>query len=560
MSAPLSYFIRKYSYLRFLIFFFVSCSILAAIVFFSLSTLRPNIIETVSPQVTAPGERITVIGKNFGHRSIHSWLVIGNNKLKSESCLEWTDTKIIFDVPDDLHEDILYVVVKNKPGNAVLLANKSVFPVGSSGAADENLPVIDSLDADSGNVGELISIHGKNFGHTRNNALVVFTGSQNTVYSQASDADMALTGAECSESDFDYEFWSDRELRVRIPDAADTGNIVVITDAGPSNPVPFRLKTKYGTKTYTDTRTYRLVSEVEISDCLAETPNTFFLRIPLPQKTETQRTVAINSVQPEPFVPSYQGASIYRFYNVNAERKIHIRQEYSVSRSKVETKVNSASFRKAGKNNPLLYAAYTEANELLPADDPAVKQVCKHIIGNETNPYTKAKRIYTFLTAELQARNASAADAGRLILTALEEKSGSAYDLALLFCTIARAAGVPAVPTAGLLVDQAQKATLHWWAEFYLNGFGWVPVDPALASGIPYDTGVSNKEQWYFGNLDAYHIAFSRGYQMQEPMLPNGKTTEKKRSYAFRSIWEETTPNISGYSSLWRIPKITGVY
>ena len=147
-----------------------------------------------------------------------------------------------------------------------------------------------------------------------------------------------------------------------------------------------------------------------------------------------------------------------------------------------------------------------------------------------------------------------------MILTALEEKSGSAYDLALLFCTIARAAGVPAVPTAGLLVDQAQKATLHWWAEFYLNGFGWVPVDPALASGIPYDTGVSNKEQWYFGNLDAYHIAFSRGYQMQEPMLPNGKTTEKKRSYAFRSIWEETTPNISGYSSLWRIPKITGVY
>ena len=109
-------------------------------------------------------------------------------------------------------------------------------------------------------------------------------------------------------------------------------------------------------------------------------------------------------------------------------------------------------------------------------------------------------------------------------------------------------------------MDQAQKATLHWWAEFYLNGFGWVPVDPALASGIPYDTGVSNKEQWYFGNLDAYHIAFSRGYQMQEPMLPNGKTTEKKRSYAFRSIWEETTPNISGYSSLWRIPKITGVY
>ena len=122
------------------------------------------------------------------------------------------------------------------------------------------------------------------------------------------------------------------------------------------------------------------------------------------------------------------------------------------------------------------------------------------------------------------------------------------------------AAGVPAVPTAGLLVDPQQKAVLHWWAEFYVNGFGWVPVDPALASGVPFDTGIADKSRWYFGNLDAYHIAFSRGYQTQAPMLPNGKTIEKVRSYAFRSIWEEATPNISGYSALWRLPKITSVY
>jgi len=416
------------------------------------------------------------------------------------------------------------------------------------------------LDADSGNVGDLISIHGKNFGHTRNNSVVLFTGTQNTVYAQNTPKEAALTGAECSESDFDYEFWSDRELRIRVPDAADTGNVVIITEAGISNPVPFRLKNNYGTKTYTDTRTYRLVSEVEISDFLTETPNTFFLQIPLPQKTETQRAVTINSVQPEPFVPSYQGASIYRFNNIESGSKIQIRQEYSVSRSRVETNVNVTSLKRTEQNNPLLYAAYTEADEFLPADHTVIKKVCRQIIGSETNPYNKARRIYTFLTSELSARDSSTTDAGRSILTALEEKSGSPYDLALLFCTLARAAGVPAVPTAGLLVDTEQKAVQHWWAEFYVNGFGWVPVDPALASGIPFDTGIADRGRWYFGNLDAYHIAFSRGYQSQEPMLPNGKTTEKVRSYAFRSIWEEATPNISGYSALWRIPKITGVY
>ena len=558
MSSYFSYLVRKYPLVRFLLFFLIIGGTLAAVVFLSRFAIRSNTITAVSPQVTAPGEVITIVGKDFGDQSIHSWLMIGNNKLRSDRCIEWTDTKIVFEAPETLSEDLLSVVAKNRQGNTVMLVNRQLLPINSKNEVNESIPVIDVLDTDSANVGELISIHGKNFGHTRNNSVVLFTGMQNTVHIQT--AEQVLTGAECNEADFDYEFWSDRELRIRVPDAADTGNIVVITEAGMSNPASFRLKNKYGSKTYTDTRTYRLVSEVEISDFIAESPNTLFLRIPIPQKTETQRLVTINSVQPEPFVPSYQGASIYRFYNVDSGTKIQIRQEYSVSRSKVETSVAAGSLKKTGYNNPLLYAAYTEADEFLPANDPAIKKVCKHIIGSETNPYNKAKRIYHFLTSEITARESSAADAGRSILTALEEKTGGAYDLALLFCTLARAAGVPAIPTAGLLVDHNKKAGQHWWAEVYLKGFGWVPVDPALASGIPFDTGAADNKQWYFGNLDAYHIAFSRGYQIQTPMQPNGKTTEKVRSYAFHSIWEETAPTITGYSALWRLPKIAGVY
>ncbi|MEL3906780.1 MAG: transglutaminase domain-containing protein [Treponema sp.] len=559
MRRPFSYFIRKYPSIRFFLLFLVSGLFLGGIIFFSSSTLYSNRITEVYPQVVRPGEKITVLGKHFGRSSINSWLMIGKNRIKPERCVEWTDTKIVFEAPNDIHEDILYVVVKSKPGNAVLLVNNEVLPQAFQAAAEENTPFIDSLETDSGNVGDIIAIHGKNFGHTRNTSVVLFTGAEHSVVTQQTGSGLPA-GAECSEADFDYDFWSDRELRVRVPDAADSGSIVVITDSGMSNSVPFRLKNKYGSKKYTDTRTYRLVSEVEISGFIADVPNTFFLRIPLPQKTGAQRSVTIKSVNPDPFVLSYQGASLYRFHNVDQNKKIHIRQEYTVSRSQVKTDLKASMFKKPLKTNTLLYAAYTEPDELLPADDPVIQKLCKSIIKNESNPYNKAKRLYTFVTSEIRPKESNASDTGRSILAALEEKTGSAYDLALLFCTLSRAAGVPAIPTAGLLVDRNKNAVPHWWAEFYLDGFGWVPADPALAVGLPFDSGIADQQGWYFGNLDAYHIAFSRGSQNQAPMLSNGRSMQKVRSYAFRSIWEETTANIVGYSSLWRIPKITGVY
>ena len=50
------YLIRKYAFFRFLVFSFVIGGVVSAIVFFSRSTIRANVITAVSPQVTVPGE------------------------------------------------------------------------------------------------------------------------------------------------------------------------------------------------------------------------------------------------------------------------------------------------------------------------------------------------------------------------------------------------------------------------------------------------------------------------------------------------------------------------
>ncbi|MGP1593961.1 MAG: transglutaminase domain-containing protein [Treponema sp.] len=557
------YYIRKYPAVRLNLLLCISAAVLGGLVFFSSSTITVNTIESIEPQLASPGEIITLTGTHFGNKLPYSWLMVGQHRLKPEQCLSWTDTEIVFEAPASLHEDIVYAVVKNKQGNAALLVNKAMLPVAVHGDEKENAPVIERISAAEGAVGELITIHGTHFGKVRNTSTVLFTGSSSPIFSPEDTASLAAA-SECSEADFDYEAWSDRELKIRVPDAAASGSIVVITDTGVSNLIPFTVRNKHGRKKYTETRTYRLTSEIEVSDFYADNPNTFFLRVPVPQKTAAQRRVMISEVVPQPFILHYQGSTLHRFSDVQTGQRLHIKQEYTVKCSAVETELTASAFRAAVRPlNPLLYAAYTEAHPLIPADSPTIKKLCKTIVKNEQNPYHKALRIYRFLTQDFKIHLYSGSDAGRSIITAAEEKNGDAYDAALLFCALARAAGIPAIPSAGIIVGGNNLSILHWWAEFYLEGFGWVPVDPALEQGIPFESGASDKtdkKDCCFGYLDAAHIVFSRGIQHQNPMLPDGKTVGNIRSYAFRNIWEEATAGITGYSSLWRLPKVTAVY
>ena len=48
---------------------------------------------------------------------------------------------------------------------------------------------------------------------------------------------------------------------------------------------------------------------------------------------------------------------------------------------------------------------------------------------------------------------------------------------------------------------------MHFWAEFYLPRFGWLPVDINYGDE-PWGIKETN---FYFGNMDNLHIAFSKG-------------------------------------------------
>jgi transglutaminase-like putative cysteine protease len=120
---------------------------------------------------------------------------------------------------------------------------------------------------------------------------------------------------------------------------------------------------------------------------------------------------------------------------------------------------------------------------------------------------------------------------------------------------------------AGILIGRNRQTLNHYWAEFWLDGFGWVPVDPAMGASAPQNDAVpapfamnENETTTYFGNIDNQRIAFSRGFTILSPMDPRGRTVSHGRSYSLQNLWEEVIGGIESYSSLWGDITITGIY
>lgn len=93
----------------------------------------------------------------------------------------------------------------------------------------------------------------------------------------------------------------------------------------------------------------------------------------------------------------------------------------------------------------------------------------------------------------------------------LDNGVGECGDYSALFIALCRASGIPARPVVGYWAISGSNQT-HVWAEFYLEGVGWIPVDVTI--------GQMEKENrdYYFGNMDNQRVILSKGYN--SPLMP----------------------------------------
>jgi len=514
-------------------------------------------IFSIDPRIGRMGDILTILGSEFGEERNESYVTIAGTPPTTSSYVSWSDGKIVVMIPEFGEAGLVYVHRGRHKSNPALFANLATMPMPVEGSDLGNIPRISSVEPSSGAIGSLITIQGSNFGSSRESGGVYFSWDAES--SQAAPAGINPPDfVEVFETEFGYELWSEREIRVRIPDGAIRGNIEVRTSKGNSRPVFFEITGRPGTKTYRDKRSYILSYMVDLRIDQAVLPNTLYIWMPQPAVSASQRNVRLLSRSVEPFVESYQGTSLFQFNDLHPQTNRQISVSYVAEVYAVETAIRSQTPVKLNEPSPV-GIVYILPSILIPSGDSGVKVKATEIAGRERYPYGKAQKIYEWL---LTSGNIKAAQLSGGALDALEERQADSYRASLLFCALARASGIPALPVSGVLINRQRETTRHFWAEFWLDGFGWIPVDPALGAGAaPPDFNLRDDHaRYYFGNLDNQRIAFSRGERFLSQMAPRGRTALRSRDYSLQNLWEEAVGGLRSYSSLWSDVTITGMY
>ncbi len=563
-SGRLSYFFRKYSLLRFI----CGALILAlAVSILFIIGLHHNVapeIESIFPSVGSPGDIIVIKGKNFGDVRDMSYVEFSGSKVTASSYISWEDEQIKLILPSNVQDGLVVVGVKNQRSKPALFANEVDIPVPVTETVQSTKPVISSLSSNKLAVGALLTIYGNNFGTSRGQSKVYFSCDYDRALSSAAFITKTLLSnnlISASEFEGDYEYWTNNEIRVRVPDGATSGIVLVDTGREKSESINFTV-TAAGSKVYEAKKIYLVQYSADISDVSASDSATITLRCPIPMVIPSQPTLEFTEINPAPVIQNYQNCIIHQITkNKNNSQKSIFSQTFVVPVYEVRTEVKEAGLA-ANKNiNPVLLEKYTKADDIVMSDDPLVTELAQTITGKETNAYKKANLIYSYMlenfSVEGKLRNNDDSP-----LDLLTQGSGDAYDYAVIFTALARASGIPALVDSGILIGQNLSTQVHWWCEIYLGAFGWFPVDPALGDDMEYKKWSDNIEvsDFYFGNMDSHHIAFYRGYNEIKPFAQDNKTVKYPKSFALQSIWEEASSNTAKYSSYWSVPAIKGVY
>jgi len=267
-------------------------------------------------------------------------------------------------------------------------------------------------------------------------------------------------------------------------------------------------------RAYVSPITYQWTTKVEIPRKELPVKGLFRLWVPVPVETAAQRNIKVYEANPgefAPFPPQIAREIGLAYFEVPLEK---LKENLNISVKFLFThyaQLFQIDPERVGSYNPnkTMYLLYT-ACEGNASYTPEMQAKALEVVGSEKNPYLRAKALYYYIV-----KNISYSLMPHCTLSALnkpesifvfEKGYGDCGAQSTYFVALCRSLGIPARITGGFQLWPGYEGP-HFWAEFYLPNYGWIPVDTSaaqLATNLPElsEKEVAQYVDYFFGSQD----------------------------------------------------------
>ncbi|MCM2466629.1 transglutaminase-like domain-containing protein [Methanoculleus oceani] len=259
--------------------------------------------------------------------------------------------------------------------------------------------------------------------------------------------------------------------------------------------------------------------------------------LPLPVETESQRNVTVTNLSCPEFIvagPVTTGAIGYVYYEVPAgavNGNLVISADIGfTSYEQIFEDIDPAKVGEYDTSDPE-YLLYTASERNIEVTD-AIREKALEIVGNETNPHLRAQMIYYHIIktypyshvphGSLDTRDPKVAESTYMF----ETGHGDCGTQSMLFAAFCRSLGIPARAIGGYQMLLSETPGTHFWAEYYLPGYGWVPNDVTVAEMADWVTIPEEKrtafKDYYAANLDPTRLVIQKNVDApMDPAIPD---------------------------------------
>lgn len=234
--------------------------------------------------------------------------------------------------------------------------------------------------------------------------------------------------------------------------------------------------------------------------------------VPIPHNSPFQQITNLTVKAPYPYqidtLP--YGNRVLHMTVANPKASFAIDMRFSATRKEhIQERLDEGNTSNTAVAEPGL-AQWLKPDRLVPIDGK-IRQWAREVVdsvGAKTD-LEKARAIYNHVIATVKYDKTGTGWGQGDIYYACDARRGNCTDFHAIFIGYCRAVGIPARFAIGfsLPTDRpaGQISGYHCWAEFYLNGVGWVPIDASEAAKNPA------RRAYFFGAHDENRIEFTSG-------------------------------------------------